>query len=209
MEADADDTPAVRAIVGRIEGGVKRGAIEEQVKRMNSGLGDHTASQFEPGLTELGRLLGAEASKPAGQARCDSAWCWDERLWLAMEAKSEHGADGEITVKDVRQAGTQLRSLAADRGVDIPETSASVIVSPRNSVAPDAADAAEDHVHLVAPDAIRGLAADAAAAWEELLNRSPGHTGAALHNLVRQIFSGRRSLSTQVRERLTVLPVRG
>jgi len=52
-------------------------------------------------------------------------------------------------------------------------------------------------------------AADVASAWNELFTRMPGHTGAQLLVLVRRVFSEHRTLPTQVRERLTVLPVRG
>ncbi|MGH3783683.1 MAG: hypothetical protein ACRDRO_24445 [Pseudonocardiaceae bacterium] len=208
VDIDADDTPAVRAIATRLENGTKRRTIEEQLERMITGIAAVEAPEVEPALTELGLLLGADASKPPGRARCDSAWCWDKRIWLTLEAKTEHGANGEIPVKDVRQAGSQLRSLEADRGVDAPEASASIMVSPRTKISPDASAAAENDVHLIHPDAVRGLAADAESAWNELLTRMPGHTGPELRTLIRRIFSEYRVLPTQARERLTVLPVR-
>lgn len=208
LDIDADDTPAVRAIAARLANGTKRSTIEQQLERMVAGLAGVEATKVEPALTELGMLLGADASKPQGQARCDSAWCWDKRIWLTLEAKTEHHPDGEIPVKDVRQAGSQLRSLEADRGVGAPEASASIVISPRTRIAPDASAAAESHVHLIHPDALRTLATDVKSAWNELFTRMPGHSGPELQTLVRRIFSEHHVLPTQARERLTVLPVR-
>jgi len=209
VDTDADDTPAIRAVAARAEGGLTRRKLEEQGCRATEGLAATEASKVEPALTELGKLLGAEAVKPPGQAQCDSAWCWDERLWIALEAKTEHAPDGEIPVKDVRQSGSQLRSLAAQRGVDAPEPSVSIMISPRTAIAPEAVAAAESHVHLVHPDIIQLLLSDAMAAWQDLLNRSAGHTGDDLQLLVRRIFGGHQVLPSQVRERLTETPVVG
>jgi len=53
------------------------------------------------------------------------------------------------------------------------------------------------------------LLSDAMAAWQDLLNRSAGHTGDDLQLLVRRIFGGHQVLPSQVRERLTETPVVG
>ena len=83
-------------------------------------------------------------------------------------------------MRDVRQAGSQLRSLSGLRGVPIPEPSASVIVSPRTAIAPEAIAAAEEHVYLTQPNTLRQLLDDTAIAWEELLNQSPGYNADGL-----------------------------
>lgn len=127
---------------------------------------------------------------------------------MTLEAKTEHRPDGEIPVKDVRQAGSQLRSLEVDHGVDAPDASTSIVISPRTRIAPDASAAAESHVHLIHPDAVHALAVDVKSAWNELLTRLPGHSGPELQTLVRRIFSEHHVLPTQAREPLTVLPVR-
>ncbi|MFK5282224.1 hypothetical protein ACI3PL_21950, partial [Lacticaseibacillus paracasei] len=86
-------------------------------------------------MTKLGTLVGAAAVKPAGDGRCDSTWCWDNELWLALEAKSNHDPTGVVPHKDVRQANDQLRLLAAERGVGIaPVGSATIIISPKPGV---------------------------------------------------------------------------
>jgi hypothetical protein len=206
---NADDTPAIRAIARRIERGIKRGDIEAQIQRMHSGLAEAAPSIFEPGLTELGKLLGADACKPSGKGRCDSAWCWEGQLWVALEAKTEEGADKEIPMRDVRQANTQLASLAADRGVEAPETSATIIISHQTRIDPDAITIANRDVFLVGPDDVRAMAVHLETAWQALLSQRAGYSGPDLEALIRRIFGGHEVLPTQVRERLTRQPVRG
>ncbi|HTW08491.1 MAG TPA: hypothetical protein VME46_13325 [Acidimicrobiales bacterium] len=97
-------------------------------------------------------MLDADASKPDGQGRSDSTWCWDSRVWVAVEAKSQQNPEREVAPRDVRQAKTQLDQLADDRGVGIPTLSAVVISSPRTQVADEAVVAAQSHVYLAHPD---------------------------------------------------------
>jgi hypothetical protein len=208
IEAQTDDSPAVKKIAARLKKGVKKADIDAAIERMHSGLASIEHGKSEPALTELGKLLGAEAAKPAGQGRCDSAWCWSERIWIAVEAKTEQDPDGELAMKDVRQANTQLDSLANDRGVTVPDLSIDLIVSPRERVHTDAVAIARPFVYLTHPDAVRQLASKVQAAWTELLLRQRGHTGQDLEDLVRRLLAEHRLLPTQVRDRFTADPIR-
>ena len=115
-------------MAGGSKSNVKRATIEAAVDRMTKGIVAVEHEKSEPALTELGRLLGAEASKPDGQGRSDSVWCWDGRVWIAVEAKSEQDPEREIALRDVRQANTQLAQLAEDRGAGIPILAAVIIL---------------------------------------------------------------------------------
>ena len=207
VEEDADDTPAVKAIARRLAEGVKRKEINAAITRMNDGIGEIDHRKSEPALVELGRLLGAESCKPPGQGRADAAWCWGERIWIGLEAKSEQSADGEITLRDVRQANTQLDQLADDRGVGRPSLAADVIISPRTRVADEAVTAANPEVFLVQPAAVRELADSIVQCWDKLLLTSHGHTGRDLEALVRKTLAEGNALPTQAFERLTAAPV--
>lgn len=104
---------------------------------MLAALKERKPTVYETALTKLGYLLGAEAQKPPASGRCDSTWCWDHHLWLAIDAKSDHEPSGLVSQKDIRQAGDQLRLLKSDRTVaDIPPDSATVIVSPNRPLTP-------------------------------------------------------------------------
>lgn len=208
VEDDANDSPAVQEIVRRINAGLKRSTIDIAIERMKSGLTAVKHEQSEPGITELGNLLGAEAYKPGGQARPDSVWCWAQRIWISIEAKSEEDAEGELPVRDVRQANSQLQQVESDRGVGSPFIAADIIVSPRTRIADEAVTQAMPHVFLSHPDVLRELAADVGHFWEQLTLRHVGHRGTDLGNLVRTLMAGHQILPTQVLERLTTDPIR-
>jgi hypothetical protein len=199
----AADTTAVAAVAA-LAATTAVGAHEKKIAAMFEGLAAKEPGKYEPGLTTLGKLLGADAQKPKGRGRCDSTWCWDEQLWLAMEAKSDHQPSGLVPHKEIRQANDQLRLLAGDRQREaIPPDSSTVIVSPKAAVDPDGAAGAEAHVHITDPDTVMAIARDTAAAWEEILAGRAGREGAALRLLVETALARRGVLATQVLDRLT------
>jgi hypothetical protein len=203
------DLDGARQIAARLESGVNKAKHQESLSRMHTGLAATDPGLYEPALSHLGKLLGAEASKPAGQGRCDSAWCWDELLWLAIEAKSDHDPAGQVSLSDVRQANSHLRLIAADRGQDAPPPdSATVIVSPRLGVDPTAVDAAEPHVHLTSPQILGDLARTAEEFWSALLASNHSLRGGQLVKLVIALLNDHALLASQVRERLTATPIR-
>lgn len=202
------DTAAVANILAQVEGGAVAGRHAARVAKMLDGLAERSPGQYEPQLTVLGTLLGSDARKPPGTGRCDSTWCWDDHLWLAVEAKSDQESTGVLAHKYVRQANDQLRLLAVDRDRDTaPADSATVIVSPKLAVHQDGIDGAEAHVHLTDPDTVVALARDAAAAWEQVLAGRAGRTRGALRRLIREAFAAHAVLPSHVLDRLTGQPV--
>jgi hypothetical protein len=208
VEEDAHDTPAIQEIMRRLTSGLTRSKVQEAVARMQGGITAIEHQKSEPALTEMGKLLGAEAYKPSGQSRPDSVWCWGQRIWIALEAKTEEQSDGELPVRDVRQANTQLQQLEDDRGVGLPLVGADIIISPRTKIADEAVAQALAHVHLAHPDVLRALADDVASFWQQLILRHRGYTGPDLENLIRTLMAGFQVLPTQVFERLTTDPIR-
>jgi hypothetical protein len=201
------DVAAVAAVAG-LAAVAAHGKHRARVDRMLDGLAERRPGAYEPELTVLGTLLGADAAKPPGNGRCDSAWCWADHLWLAVEAKSDHEPTGVVPHKDIRQANDQLRLLCNDRGRDVPPPgSATVVVSPKPAVHPDGTAGAEAHVHLAPPDAVLELARDTAAAWDAVLAGREGRDDAALKDLVGSVFDRHGVLPSQVAERLTSQPV--
>lgn len=206
-----EDTIAVRAVEQRLAARVDRASHDGDNTAMLAALspaGQANHKVYEPALTMLGELLGASACKPTGPGRCDSTWCWQNELWIAVEAKSEQKPKGLLEQGHVRQANDQLRLLAGDRNQDrIPPGSATLIVSPKPAVDPSGVAGAEDHVHLVHPDMILELAQDVKAAWEVLLAEHVGKQPSELRKLVSATFLQRGVLPTQVRDRLTGQPI--
>jgi DNA polymerase III delta prime subunit len=202
------DTVAVNAIANRLAQGVNQGSINRTIGAIHAGLAERDPGKFEPALTELGKLTGATATKSPERGRCDSTWCWDNELWLALEAKSDHEPTGVVPHKDVRQANDQLRLLASDRGVPVPPAaSATVIISAKPAVDTDGIKGAEPHVHLITPSDVQAIAYDVTTAWSQLLVTHAGRSEGELRAHVASTLSSRGALPTQLYERVTRDPV--
>lgn len=207
---DPVDAHAIDAIVGKLQQKLNPTKIRRTIGEMQNGLQQQNPSAFEPALSLLGGLLGAESHKPDGQGRCDSTWCWANLLWLAVEAKSAHLPQGSLPLKDIRQANDQLRLLRSDRRVgSIPTGSATVIISPKPGVAREGAASAESTVFLATIETIQQIADDLAASWEGILSNVPGRTVQEQRRVVEQQLRGRGVLPTTVLQRLTTDSVSG
>ncbi len=190
----------------RLSGGAKWATLHTT---MLANLGQLEARKFEQGLVTLGRLLGAESYKPAGNGRTDAAWIWDQKWWLAIEAKTEENPDSPLSLTTVRQANDQLKTLAHDRNISPPPRSAVLVVGRRGLVDPTAAVVAEPFVHLSGPAAVLELAQDAVAAWKQIRARGSGLEDAEAINMIRTIMSGYHILPSDVRARLLSNPIQG
>jgi hypothetical protein len=198
------DGIAIEAIAQRLESGLNAAAVTRLIDNMNAGLSETEAVKYEPALTTLGELLGAQSKKSSQKGRCDSEWCWNEEYWLTLEAKSDQDPKGVVTLDDIRQANIHLKLLAADRGVDaIPEGSATIVVSPRLAVDPDGVIAAEKHVFLVHPQCVQEIAMDVERAWGRLLAAKVALSGVELRAHVRSVLEGDGVLPSDVAIKLT------
>ncbi|MFE3444952.1 DEAD/DEAH box helicase [Nocardia sp. NPDC059180] len=199
------DVVAVNAIVARLRRQLRPNQMNTELIGMSEALAQDTATVYERGLTTLGSFLGAEASKPKGQGRCDSAWVWGTALWMTIEAKSEEHDDGLLPLKDVRQANTQLDQLAADQGMDHPPAdSPAIIVSDRLTVDPRHAPAANPNLYLTSTDVIGQIASDVVAVWGDLLSTAVGISSEpAQRQHVRSVMTENGCLPSQVIDRLT------
>ena len=202
------DNIAISKTVAALQGNLNEGKRRKLLNQMCADLNESEPSKFEPALSSLGQMLGADASKPAMQGRCDSTWCWGDELWLALEAKSKHKPTGVVPLKDLEQSNDQLALLAADRDCrTIPPDSATVIISPRPGIHRDGVTIARDNVFLAHPNTIRNIAADTKAAWEHLLAAKSGKSESDLQTLVTKTFQGYGILPSEVRNRLTNTPI--
>lgn len=204
------DVVAVNAIAARLRGQLRANRIHDDLSAMQQALAQAEAAIYEAGLTTMGTHLGAAASKPKGQGRCDSAWQWDTAMWMTVEAKSEQHADGLLPLHDVRQANTQLDQLAADSGVDHPPAgSPAIIVSDRLTVDPSHAPAANPNVYLASTETIRQIAGDVSSVWSDLLTSAAGiQAEHLLRQHVRSVMTEYGCLPSQVVDRLTQQRIR-
>lgn len=198
------DRIAVNAVAARLSAGVNAERHAKARTAMLDGLAQDQAGPYEQALAHLGGLLGADASKPPGAGRCDSAWLWGTAMWLSLEAKSEEKDGRTLPLKDIRQANTQLDQIAIDRGLPHPPAdSHAVVVSARATVDPAHAGTANPNVCLASPGDVHELAADADHAWRTLVAGASGQAEQPLRTLVEQTLRQHGCLPTQSQERLT------
>lgn len=199
------DVVAVNAIATRLRGKLRPNKATEDLTKMREALAQDESTTYEAGLTTLGTFLGAEASKPKGKGRCDSAWLWDTAMWMTVEAKSEQHPDGLLPLHDIRQTNTQLDQLAHDRGMDHPPAeSPAIILSDRLSVDPEHASAANPNVYLASTETIEQVAADISTVWSDLITSAVGiPTDNLLRQRVRSVMTEHGCLPSQVIDRLT------
>lgn len=200
------DVEAVNTLAARIAG-LNMSKHERQAALMTAGLEQTQASLYEPALSHLGELLGAEAYKPAGDGQCDSAWCWGDAMWLTVEAKSDEDPNGVIPLQDVRQTIPHVSLLASQRGAAAPEQVASVIVSPRTSFAPEAVTAATSGLFHVGPDALVELARATVDLWDSLVLIRHSKDEEANRAAISDLLAHHRLFPSDVFERLTSSPI--
>lgn len=178
---------------------------DKRVAGMLEGLAAQKSEKYEAALISLGELVGATRSfKPTLKGRTDAVWLWDS-LWITVEAKSEQKSNGLLSMDYVRQANTQLKSLAADLDTECPEDSVTVVVSPRQVVDNDSATIAEGHLYLAEPREIMALGLDVKRAWIQL--RSMSFSAPSASHTAAGILWQHRLLPEQIRERLTSDPI--
>lgn len=164
-------------------------------------------TKYEPALSSLGNLLGAEAFKPAGKGRADSVWIYGTIAWVTFEAKSDVKATGSVSLSTVKQGNSHLPLLAADRECEIPTNSLSVIISPQTSVDADAAIIAEPILYLMSPLDVLLLAQDAIDAWNACRHDAFKLDGEESRQIVYGLFAEHQILPSAVLSRLTARAV--
>lgn len=171
-ELDPLDVAAARRILAALPRLGRAGSFDGEISRMRAQLLATEASPYEEALVFLGTLLGAESSGNRGAtAAPDASWVFDTISWVGWEAKSNAETAGELGAGDVRQAGSHLRYIRAERDEAIPSDSVTFLMTPQTRVHPSAKAVAEDHVFLVRPVQVIELFDAAVTAWRKIRSR--------------------------------------
>lgn len=171
-DVDPLDAAAARRIVEVLPRIGKANSFDENVTRMRAQLLATEAAPYEEALVFLGSLLGAISSGNNGAtAAPDASWVFESLSWLGWEAKSKAEPSGELGADDVRQAGSHLRYIAAERREAIPSQSLTFLMTPQERVHPASKAVAEDHVFLVRPQQVLELFDAVVAAWRKIRSR--------------------------------------
>ncbi|MCG8448228.1 MAG: hypothetical protein MI725_01445, partial [Pirellulales bacterium] len=95
---------AAEAIEARIQQvGVVGAAFEHEAQDLVDKLGSADWKTFEQGLERLGKWLGVDARRPAGEGVPDGVWSFSATKVVGFEAKSNEQASGAISVSTARQ----------------------------------------------------------------------------------------------------------
>lgn len=199
------DAVAIDAITTRLEARSDLDSVPRELREMIAALQTRPAEDYEPGLLTLGQFLGADSVKPKSTARPDCVWAWKNHAWLILEAKSNDGPTGVVSIDDVRQANTQRDLVVKDRAVPSPpEMNATVIISPRATVHHDGVTIARSHLYLASPsEPVLKIAYDVQGAWTELLQTNERLTWKELRHRVTDTLNTRLILPSQVFDRMT------
>jgi hypothetical protein len=132
------------------------------------------AKKFHQGLRFLGRMLGANLSHEwDGDAKPDGFWRFGVSDGFGFEAKTQEFSAAAISVKTVRQALTHEKCVRDDALLPDFGSCATVVVSPRETIDPDARTHAAG-LFYCAHEAITELFDKAAAALTELRTIASG-----------------------------------
>jgi hypothetical protein len=172
-------------------------AIAERLEHTLTTIARDDASSFEEGLKLLGELLGFEAVRPDGQAAPDAAWRDNRRLWIVLEAKTGERADTAISPATIRQANTHEDWVQYVQGWARPDTTMTVIVSPKSTIDSAAAPLSGD-TRICSPATIRVIAGRTAEALRQVRAASRGMSDQQLAAAVARIFADHRLTSEHV-----------
>lgn len=125
------------------------------------------AKKFHQGLRFLGNMLGANSHEWEGDAKPDGFWGFGPSDGFVFEAKTQEFSNAAISVKTVRQALTHEKCVRDDALLAGFATCATVVVSPRMAIEPEARTHAQN-LFYCAHEAVVDLFDKAATALTEL-----------------------------------------
>lgn len=167
-EAELDIPPYDLRAAERAQGtlrsiGFHGQGFNRRASKLRERLAGTEATPWEEGLTQLGKLLGFDASRPKGQSAPDSVWIASERLAFVWEAKTDEAADGEVGARTAQQTKGHIAWLAENYTMADDAAVITLLVSDRQRLAPEAHLHAEG-IYIVGLNEIRSLAQETIAA---------------------------------------------
>lgn len=198
--ADAGMVETVQDVLREL--GLSSPKFEDHVAANEGRLKDTDSVAFEQGLEALGRYCGWEAQRHTGEGEPDVTWTVGDEICLVFEAKSEHGAGGEIGKKDCLQARGHYDWVGENLG-KFNEVRA-ILVTPRMAVHETAEPHTDDLFHLTLEDC-QMLFRDATETLRKVRGSLSGTEGEAP---ISRILDGYSSAGLQPRDTLERLTSR-
>jgi hypothetical protein len=205
-----DDALSVRAqaAVQWLRARFRSPKLERELAALEAGIAGDQATPFELAVETLGKLLGLESERPASEADPDGAWRDGTALWLLWEAKTEESPTGAITVTEVRQANSHADWIRHHYAWPEPERIITVIVTPKTRVNANVAGVPSEHLHLIAPAAVREIAAQAISIHRRLAGELVGMTDEQATERMASLIASSGLASPDLVARLANAPLR-
>jgi hypothetical protein len=202
LSSTNEDLLAAERIQDRLRSiGYHGGGLRRRGATLESRLEGTDHALWEEGLTQLGTLLGFDATHPGQTNDPDSVWIASERLAIVWEVKSEEEPDGEIGARTAQQAAGHERWVRARRAVSTEAEVLSVLVSDRDRLA-EGADVHVSDVRIVKLDEMRKISGLTIAALTRVRSLGRAADDAALRSKILQEFADARLAPSQLIERL-------
>jgi ferritin-like metal-binding protein YciE len=130
--------------------------FERRMSDIYEGLHDTDPNKFDPSLSDLGKMLGFESSRPDGTGTPDCFWRIFTNYVLLFECKSSEESDNAISIRTCRQAQGHNKWCSTQQFFTQNAKIITIIVSPRRILDKNAIPHASElyYCHL---DDIRAL----------------------------------------------------
>lgn len=201
VQAAAEDLQAAERVQTRLRRiGFYGKGLTRRAAQLHKLLSGTDSTDWEVGLTQLGCLLGFDASHPRGQNEPDSVWVASESVAFAWEAKSDEDPDGAVGARTAQQAGGHEAWVRANTPVADEAGVMVFLVSDRHRLG-EGADVHAGDVRIVRLDEVRDLAEQALAALRRVRTLGQAADDVTLRSKVLEEFGEAELLPSQVRDR--------
>lgn len=202
LEVEPDDLRTAERVQAELRSiGFFGPGLQRRAATLRKRLDGTDATPWEQGLTQIGTLLGFNASRPGGQNDPDSVWIASERLAIVWEVKSEEAPDGEVGARTAQQAAGHATWVRRRERLADDATVMSVLVSDRTRLG-DGADVHADDTRIVTLTTVREIAEQVVAALTRIRSRGQGSDDVALRATVLDALAEVDLLSSQLLDRL-------
>lgn len=178
-----------------------------RMEEVGSNIRSTTADEFELGLEQLGRMLGARVHRWTETSAPDGFWSFDDWCGIVFEAKTDEAAEGPVSVSTVRQARTHIERVRSDGLLSDSVPCLTVLISPRERLHPDAIPHVED-IYWVSHDAVVSLFESAQTALTTVRSRAGNQSDERLLDTARAVYGEAGASPTQLRTQFEACPLR-
>jgi hypothetical protein len=195
----------IERVAARLRGlGSAGGRFQKAASELQKQIDSDEAHHFERGLSELGKLLGWEATQPSGNGTPDGIWICAEN-GLVFEAKTDEGAAGAISKATTLQAAGHINWIKENLAT-VPKQLDLVVISPRGKLDNSAVPHAKAQYHLT-PYALRSLTTRVISALRTIRSATSQSDADGFKRKIYEVFKRDQLLPDMLLQSLLTTPV--